>query len=280
MRHFLIALVFLFSTSLAWASDFSSLENEYQGRLGIFAIDTSNQYTIEYKSKERFPFDSTFKVNLVGAILKKSESDPDFLTKLVHYTQADLNQSGYAPITSKHLKEGMTIEELCAAAISYSDSAAANLLIHELGGTLKVTEFARSLGDESFRLDREEPDLNSNIPGDDRDASTPEAMTEDLNKIVLGKVLEPEQQKLIQTWLKQNPTGNERIRAGVPINWTVGDKTGTGARVMGDIAVLWPPNHPPLVLVIYFEKLNMDQQFDNKIMAQAARLAIQKLSAS
>jgi beta-lactamase class A len=277
MRNFLIALVFIFSTSLAFSSDFSSLENEYQGRLGIFAIDTSNQHTIEYKSKERFPFDSTFKVNLVGAILKKSEEDPRFLTQVVHYTQKDIDQSGYAPITAKHLKEGMTIEQLCAAAISYSDNAAANLLIKELGGISTVSEFARSLGDLSFRLDREEPDLNSNIPGDDRDTSTPKAMAEDLNKIVLGKVLVPEQQKLIQTWLRQNTTGNERIRAGVPINWTVGDKTGTGSRVMGDIAVLWPPHGSPIMLVIYFEKSKSDQPFNNKVMAEAARLAIQEL---
>ena len=165
MKKLVTILVSLFLASSAWASDFSALENQYQGRLGIFALDTSTQRTIEYRSQEQFPFDSTFKVILVGAILKKSESNQNLLTKVIHYTQTDIDQSGYAPITSKHLKEGMTIEELCAAAISYSDNTAANLLIHELGGTSKVTEFARSLGDLSFRLDREEPDLNSNTPG-------------------------------------------------------------------------------------------------------------------
>jgi beta-lactamase class A len=280
LRFIVILLAFLAPACFSAPETFSQLEKKYQGRLGIFSLDTSNHHTIEYRAQERFPFVSTFKVILVGTILKKSESDPALLTQVAHYTQQDLDQSGYAPITSQHLKEGMTLEQLCSAAISYSDNAAANLLIYELGGVSKVTEFARSLGDQSFRLDRAEPGLNSNISGDERDTTTPKAMTEDLNKLVLGNALGAEQRTLLQRWLQQNTTGNERIRAGTPPSWIVGDKTGTGTRVMGDMAVLWPPHRLPIVLVIYFEKSKPDQPFNNKVIAEAARLVIQKFSSN
>lgn len=74
----------------------------------------------------------------------------------------------------------MTVAELSAAAVQYSDNAAANLLLKELGGPAGLTAFMRSIGDTTFRLDRWELELNSAIPGDARDTSSPRAVTESL----------------------------------------------------------------------------------------------------
>ena len=80
----------------------------------------------------------------------------------------------------------MTLADLCAAAIDWSDNTAANLILNEIGGPAGLTAFARSLGDETTRLDRNEPTLNEAAPGDPRDTTTPLAMARDLEAVLLG----------------------------------------------------------------------------------------------
>ena len=163
----------------------------------------------------------------------------------IKYQQRDLVT--YSPITEQHVKDGMTVAALCAAAMQYSDNTASNLLMKILGGPEAVTAFARSIGDRQFRLDRWETALNSSIPGDRRDTSTPNAMGQSLQRLALGNALEPHLQAQLQAWLRGNTTGAARIRAGVPADWQVGDKTGTGDYgTANDIAVLWPPRRSPV----------------------------------
>ena len=252
IRWLVLPLFLHVTSSLAnQQPNFAELESTMQGHLGVYAVDTSNDHTIAYHADQRFPFDSTFKVILVAAILKESETHPGLLQQTLYYTPLEVDESGYAPIASQHIATGMTIQQLCIAALNYSDNTAANLLIKQLGGLNAVNAFAQSMGDKSFRLDRWEPDLNDNTPGDLRDTTTPEAMGKTLQKLVLGNVLSNAQRTLLQTWLKQNMTGKERIGAGIPKNWIMGDKTGMGKHSNNDIAVIWPPHSSPIVLVIY-----------------------------
>ncbi len=254
----------------------ATLEREAGGRLGVFALDCGNGETFGFRGDERFAFCSTFKAMLASAVLKRSESEAGLLQQRIRYASADLSNS---PITQKHLADGMTVAELCAAAIQYSDNSAANLLIDLLGGPLVVTGFARSIGDTAFSLDRREPELNSAIPGDVRDTTTPEAMARSLQKLALGDALAAVQRKQLQDWLRGNTTGAKRIRAAVADNWVVGDKTGSGGDygTTNDIGVLWPPTGAPIVMAIYFVQHTKDAAPRDTVVAQAARIALTAL---
>ncbi len=235
----------------------AKIEASSGGRIGLSAINTGNNQRFLYRSDERFPMCSTFKAIAVAAVLKRSMSQKNYLKKIVSYTKEDLFASRYAPITEKFLAQGMSIAELSAAAIQYSDNTAANLLIKELGGPEAITAFARSIGDATFRLDRWEPALNTAIPSDIRDTTTPAAMEKSLRSLLFGDVLAPLQRDQFQVWLKGNTTGNTRIRAGVPAGWVVGDKTGTGGYgTTNDIGIIWPPQGDPIVVAIYFTTKN------------------------
>lgn len=250
---------------------FAELEAKANGRLGISFIDTATGCEITYRGNERFPFCSTFKVLVVGAILQQSMAQPGLLLQNVLYSKADLVT--YSPLTEKRLAQGMTITELCAATLQYSDNTAANLLMRQLGGLQGVNRFARSIGDASFRLDRWETALNSALPGDERDTTTPSAMAASLKKLVLGDVLAAPQRERLIGWMKANTTGNASIRAGVPAGWIVGDKTGSGGYgTTNDIAVLWPQKGAPLVLAVYFTQHQPDADPRRDIIAEATRL--------
>ncbi|MER7199494.1 class A beta-lactamase [Streptomyces sp. CB01635] len=254
------------------------LEAGYPGRIGVHALHTGTGAVLAHRAHERFAIASTFKVLAASAILHRArEQEPGLLDALIRYGRDDLVAA--SPRTEMHLETGMTVRELCDAAITYSDNTAANLLMRRIGGPAGVTAFARSLGDSVTRLDRWETDLNTNIPGDRRDTTTPAAMTADLRALVLGDALHPLDRGQLTRWLVENTTGDKRIRAGLPPGWRVGDKTGSPAYGgVNDVAVAWPPGGgAPLVISVYTTRLDADTPGEDRIAADITRIAVDAL---
>ncbi|HWT72512.1 MAG TPA: class A beta-lactamase [Oxalicibacterium sp.] len=255
----------------------AALEKTLDGRIGLFALDTGSGAQLAYRADERFPFCSTFKVIAAAAVLAKDMQAPGLLQRRIRYAQRDLVP--YSPITEKHVGDGMTVAALCAAAIQYSDNTAGNLLIDLLGGSAAVTAFARAVGDMQFRLDRRETELNTAIPGDPRDTTTPKAMGQTLQRLALGDALASAQRTQLQDWMRGNTTGDSRIRAGIPSGWQAADKTGTGDYgSANDIAILWPPGRAPVVLAVYTTRHQKDAGARNDVIAQATRIAVDWLT--
>ncbi|MDT7605782.1 MAG: beta-lactamase class [Pseudonocardiales bacterium] len=264
------------SGTVAPDSALAALEARFGGRLGVFALDTGNGASVGHRADERFPMCSTFKVLAASAILRLRHTQPGLLDRLVRYSNAQL-VSG-APVTSQHIADGMTVAALCQAAIAHSDNTAANLLLTILGGPPAVTAFARTLGDQVSRLDRIEPALNDVPPGELRDTSTPAQMAADLHRLALGDALDPVGRDLLTDWLLGNTTGAERIRAGLPARWRVGDKTGTGSRgEMNDLAVVWLPRRAPLIISVYAVPGDPAAKPDNQVVADAASIVAKAL---
>jgi len=251
----------------------AQLEQQYQGRIGVFAVNTGSNQQLHYRSDERFAVCSTFKLLLVSAILKQSVTAPELMQTIISYTEEAIQKSSYAPITEQY--RSMTVSDLCGAALQYSDNAAANLLMQLVGGPQSVTAYAKSVGNQTFRLDRWEPELNTAVPGDQRDTGTPSAMGYSLQQLALGNALPETQRVQLLDWLRGNTTGAERIKAGVPPDWVVGDKTGTGAYgVANDLAVLWPPQGAPRIISIYTSQHEQTARPRSDMVAQAARIVV------
>jgi len=250
------------------------LEASSGGQLGVAAIDTGNNQRIQYRANEYFPMGCTSKVIGVAAILKKSMKNSQLLQERVMYKKNDL--TNWTPITEKHLTDGMTVAELCEAAISYSDNTAMNLLTKKLGGPAGLNTFARSIQDKHFKLDHWWPDEALSSPESREDESTPAAMEASLHKLILGNVLASSQREMLITWLKNNVTGDSRIRAGVPKGWVVGDKTGSGFHygTTNDIAVIWPPKCAPIIVTIFYSGNKKEAPKREDIIASATRILI------
>ncbi len=255
------------------------LEAHLGGRLGVAALDTGTGRRLEYRAGERFPMCSTFKLLLVSAILSRVEAGKEKLDRLVPYGQDDLLE--YAPVTREHLQEGgMNISALCAAAIEYSDNTAANLLLKALGGPEQVTRYARSLGDWVTRLDRNEPSLNSAIPGDDRDTTSPAAILQDMQKLLLEPTaLSSDSRRRLEKWLAGDVTGAMKLRAGLPSAWRVGDKTGSGRNgADNDIAICRPPHRRPVLIAVYSVGSRMPEADRSGAIAEVGRIVAAEFS--
>jgi beta-lactamase class A len=255
------------------AAALAQLEGTLPGRLGVATIDTATGAVLGYRADERFLLCSTAKTLVVAAVLQRSTTDPDLLGRVIDYQQSDVLD--YAPVTAQHVGQGMTVDALCDAAITVSDNTAANLLVQLLGGPQAVTAFARSIGDDVTRIDRLEPDLNDASPGDLRDTSTPAQMAQNLRTLLVDGYLAEVPRQRLTALLKANTTGDKAIRAGVPRDWVVGDKTGSGSQGQSnDIAIAWPPGRPPVLIGVYTAPddphLPADRAHD--VIAEAARL--------
>jgi beta-lactamase class A len=268
------------SSSPTAASDqhgrLTELERRFNARLGVYAVATGTGATIAYRSDERFAFCSTFKGLAAAAVLHRNPLS--HLDTVVRYTEDDLMKS--AVITRGRVATGMTIRQLCDAAVRYSDGTAGNLLLRDLGGPDQLTAYLRGLGDPVTRMDRTEPTITQASPGDPRDTTTPRAIGTDYQEILLGNVLPADKRAFLRDLLERNATvaGARRIRAGLPRGWTVADKTGTGSYgTVNDIAVAWPPNAAPLVIAIMSRKATKDAKYDQALLAEAAAYVVRTL---
>jgi beta-lactamase class A len=230
----------------------ADIEAREGGRLGVFVRDTGTGTTIEHRSDERFPMCSTFKLLTAAAALKRVDEGAERLDRKIAYGPSDLLE--YAPIAKAHVAEGgMTVADLCAAAIDWSDNTAGNLVLQSIGGPAGFTQFARSLGDNVTRLDRNEPALNESLPGDERDTTSPRAMAGTMQKVLAGDALSDASRSQLQMWLIGDKVGDKRLRAGLPPSWRIGDKTGTGDRGSTNaVAIIWPPGRAPLIATVYY----------------------------
>ncbi|TDC22809.1 class A beta-lactamase [Streptomyces sp. 8K308] len=255
---------------------FEALEREFDARLGVYVLDTGTGREIAYRADERFAYASTFKALAAGAVLH--EYGLDGIDEVVTYTEDDLVD--HSPVTEDFVETGMSLSELCAATLWYSDNTAGNLLFDALGGPDGLEAILEEeLGDDVTEMDRYETELNEATPGDIRDTSTPRALASDLREFLLGDVLDARERELLRMWMVTNTTGETLIQAGLPDDWTVADKSGAGGYGgRNDIAVVWPDDGgDPLVMAIMSAHDEADAQRDDALIAEAAAVAVDGL---
>ena len=253
------------------ADRWREIEASTGGRLGVAVLDTATGELAGQRLDERFPMCSTFKCLAAAVVLARVDAGQERLDRRIVVARGDL--LSWAPVTREHVGgAGMTVADLCEAAITVSDNTAANLLLAATGGPDSVTALARRLGDEVTRLDRTEPTLNEAVPGDPRDTSSPRAMARTLRRLMLGDALSEAGRAQLVAWMAANTTGGHRLRAGVPFDWRVADKTGTGdLGSTNDVGVLWPPHRAPLVVVSYLTDCKAPAPAREAALADVAR---------
>jgi beta-lactamase class A len=250
----------------------AELEKKTGGRLGVAVLDTETNISLGYRENERFFLCSTYKALAAGFVLARVDKGEEKLDRRVQYGKDALVT--YSPVTEKHAgTDGMTIAELCEAAITMSDNTAGNLLLDSFGGPSALTAWLRQTGDDETRLDRREPDLNEAKKGDLQDTTTPDTLLDTLGLLTLGDTLSEGSRNHLIDWLVGDKVGDARLRAGVPKEWKIGDKTGTGNNgALGDIAVIWPPDRGPLIVVAYMAEATAPMADLNDVFAAIGKL--------
>lgn len=259
----------------AFAQELERIEKSVGGRLGLAVLDAGSGAGIDHRGEERFVMCSTFKLLLAAQVLHRAQQGDERLSRRIHYARGQLVP--YSPASEPRAGDGggMTVSELCEAAVVLSDNTAANLLLEASGGPQALTQWLRASGDPTTRLDRMEPELNEGLPGDERDTTTPLAMAQSMQRLLLGSLLDGYARALLQQWLVASRTGDKRLRAGMPGQWRVGGKTGTGERgTSNDTVIAWPtPQSAPLIVTGYLTECPADAPQRDAALAAAGKAA-------
>lgn len=257
------------------------VEREFGRRIGVHALDTGTGAAVGHRGGERFVMCSVAKALMAGFVLHRSVGDPALLDRTLRWDASEV--LAYAPVTARtavgatsRADTGLTVAQLCEAAVTVSDNTAHNVLLREVGSPADLTAWLRTTGDDVTRADRTEPALND-VDGD-RDTSTPAAFTATLGRLTTGDALPPAQRDRLVGWLRANTTGDRQIRAGVPAGWQVGDKTGSGPRgEKNDAAILFPPDGAPVALTIFTLPSGPEDERGEEAVAAATRTAVAAL---
>jgi beta-lactamase class A len=284
-RPFLAGIaVSLAGPAFAWKQSpvvhaLAELERTSGGQLGVAMLDTGSGRIAGHRLDERFTLCSTFKLLLAGQVLQAIDErllDPE---RRLAFTEADF--AGHAPAARRALDRGwLSVLEAAAAAQVESDNTAANLLLRELGGPAGFVAFMRSLGDDTTRLDRYEPELNLGPPEELRDSTTPRAIAAATARLLTGDALAQSSRDRLIGWMEATQTGLRRIRGGLPAGWRAGDKTGTAvhesmANKHNDLAIAYPPKRPPIIVAAYYEApafFERTRPQDDAVLASVGRL--------
>jgi len=254
-----------------------ALQRRNNTKIGLYAVNLDTGSTVAHLDGESFAMCSTFKGYAAARVLQMVQQGELTLDRQI-YVDPKQTALPNSPRTAPNSGGQMTLAELCAAAVQVSDNAAANLVLQTIGGPSAITDFARSIGDPRTRLDRWEIDLNSAIPGDPRDTSTPNALGNGYRTLLTGDVLAPPQRQQLEDWLRGNETSS--IRASLPDGWATADKTGNGDYgSTNDIGIAFGPQGQRLLLAIMTRSQADDPKAPNNraLMGEVAALLLPAL---
>lgn len=243
----------------------AAIERASGGRLGVALLDARGRTLFAHRADERFAMCSTFKLALAAMYADGSDRTP------LRLTRADL--MGNSPYSERRLAAGvMSVEGAAEHIVTDSDNAAANLLLHRLGGPAVYTQRVRAWGDPVTRLDRLEMGLNENARNDPRDTTSPAAMAGTMRRLTMGNLLAAQARNRLRTWLLATRTGPHRLRAGLPARWALGHKTGTCGNAVNDVAFFRTARGNEYALAVYLDRPADTGQGESAI-AEVARLA-------
>lgn len=259
------------------AIDLSALEGRDGGRLGLVALNTATGRSVGWRGSERFVYCSTFKMYLAAATLVRIQDGRESLDRQIPITAADM--VNHAPVTEPAIGSSLSVDRLMQAVVEVSDNPAANLLLKAGGGLEAMQAFYRSLGDDSTRVDRFEPEMNR-LDGD-KDTIRPARSVANIQRLFLDPAspLTAASQARLLGWMVASPTGADRIKAGVPAGWRVAHKTGTGGYgPTNDIGLVYPPTGRPVIVAAYYHATSASTETRrDAVIAEATRMALRAL---
>ncbi|MBN9432422.1 MAG: class A beta-lactamase [Bosea sp.] len=258
----------------------AAIEKGLGGRIGVSIHDTGSDRRWTHRGDERFPMCSTFKLLAAAAILDRVDDGTDTLDRRLVIREEDLVD--YSPVLESRVGgNGVTLATICRAAVTLSDNTAGNMMLKAIGGPEGFTAFMRSIGDDVTRLDRREPDLNTAIPGDERDTTSPRAMTASVETLLFGKALSPRSRRQLSEWMLDCKTGDGKLRAGLPKRWRIGEKTGGGANgTSNDVAALWPPIRDAVIVSVFATGNEASPEARNAAIAAIGKALSETIRAS
>lgn len=241
--------------------------------ISVVDLDTGRRFAI--RGGERFPMGSVFKFPVALAVLQRVDRGEMKLADPVVIQPSEF-APGFSPIRvgANGAPVSTTVGELLTAMLRDSDNTAVDALVPRVGGAKAVNAVLRTLGVTGIRIDRSEREMAEDLeaPGgvaryaaDERDTSTPEAMTALLTKFHRGEDgLSAASHALAVELMTKTTTGSHRIKALLPAGTVVVHKTGSMPGTANDVGIVTSPDEKHHLAIAIFTKAGDSDRFDDR----------------
>lgn len=291
-----------------------------QGQVGIGVLDLNSGKSWFQNGKQRFPMQSVFKLPVAVAVLKLVDEGKIALDQPVTITRQEF-APGWSPII-KEIKGNSAqfpVKDLLERSVGISDNTAADALVRLVGGPQQVNAILGKLKIRGVRVDRLEQQLQPESVGlsnfrpelvdeqkyaeavqkipvhvqkaalnkyltDPRDTATPEGIVDLLAKLHSKQLLSQGSTNLLLKIMTNSPTGQKRLKAGLPKNWSIAHKTGTGADVLGintatnDVGIASSPNGKNIAIAVFIAGSKAPMEKREEVMSNIASAVVKAMS--
>lgn len=268
----------------AFEQELEELGAGLPGEVGIAVVDAKTGYSYDFDGEEILPQQSVSKLWVTMAALDAADRGTLDLSERVTVRREDLTVF-YQPIRDLVRARGSVTTDygdLMRRAITQSDNTANDLLLRRVGGPKKVQAYLDARGIENVRFGTDERTKQSAIAGlkwkqgysyentffdarddvpigqrrlaferylaDPIDGASPLGIARALAMLSRGELLSPGSTAFLLDLMSQTKSGPNRLKGGVPPDWSFGHKTGTGQFLEGeqsgynDIGLLTAPD--------------------------------------
>ena len=253
-----------------------------RGKVAVACSLPGSDLDCSLEAHSRPPMQSVFKFPLAVYALHLVETGKFSLGQPVHFLPGDrILPETYSPLQDRYPKGDAEVPlgELLRLASSLSDNVAADIVLRVVGGPGEVDGYFKSIGVRGFHLEDGEHGLHRDRQAQYRNWFSPAGAVQLLRRLSENSPLAPEHTKLLLAWLKDSPTGPNRIKAGLPADTVLMHKTGTSgmrdglAAATNDIGLIVLPDGRRLALAVFVTDSKADEATREAVIARIAKAA-------
>lgn len=299
-----------------------ALAEAYREPVGIAVTDVSARWTAQTAGWEVFPQQSVSKLWVALSVLQAVDRGALGLDQQVVLTPDDRSVF-YQPLASRIRGSkgyATTISDLLRRQLTMSDNAANDKLIAEVGGGGAVTRTLVEKGLDGLGVGETERDLQTRAAGltwrpeygqtwifkqareklpdevrdqalaqylaNPPDGAKPAAITQALAALKRGELLSPNTTQVMLDLMAQCRTGGSRLRAGLPRDWSIAHKTGTGPDWRGasvginDVGLVTAPDGRTYAVAVMMRETRKPFSSRHAFMQKVARAVVDYWRAS
>ena len=261
----------------------------FAGTVGVAVRGVEAGDSAQVNAQAHLPMQSVYKFPLALAVLHAVDEGHLRLDQKLRLRPADLRPDTWSPLRERYPRGNVRVplREVLAYTVSESDNNGCDILFRLLGGPAAVQKYVQSLGIADLRLVTTEAEMHQREAAQFENWATPAAVGRLLAGFSRGRYLSPASHANLWQMLSTGPTGQQRLRAGVPAGTEVAHKTGTSgtnaaglATATNDAGLLTLPNGRHVAVVVFVANSTASEADRDKLIAAVSRLAWQHFTAN
>ena len=225
--------------------------------VGVSVLHLESGRHASFRGGERFQMASVFKVPVAIAVFGAVEKGTLRLDEEVEIRPSERRKVG--PLDDEW-KPGMrvTVGRMVDVMLVFSDNTAADKLCALLGGPRAVERDLASRGVAGVRISLDEKGMGAAMVKDlaafelgAENGASPDAIAALLARLFRGELLSRASTDRILDAMRRCSTGDRRLRAGLPKDTEVFDKTGTVRSCSNDAGIVRLPDGTHFALAVF-----------------------------